>query len=389
MIPEIDWHRITENGSSFVYDLDSLRNHLRVMQERHEEIKLWYACKANPLSALLKEIAEASFSFDVSSIGELDQVLRVGIPAKDILVTGPAKSESFLEKALTAGVRIFIIESENQYKTLESLARKHGCEPSILLRLQLDWENGESSFIGGNAVSAFGMDVPSAKALLPQIQLHLLGFHVFQWGNILDLEKLEKIWQHIAATCKEIAVPIQVIDFGGGLGIPYRSDEPPLLWKDVSSALEHVRNKYSLQEIWLELGRYVTGTCGYYGTRVVDRKTVRGKNLLICTSGINHIGRPALTGQAFPCALARNSQLECVSFNVHGPLCTAIDFLGTHRLPKDIAPGDVLVFSKVGAYGFTESMPYFLCHNLPNEWVLSEGKLSIIRSSQTASDWLK
>src|ERR1700674_2714504 len=117
MIPNIDWHSITENGSSFVYDLDALNMHLEVMQERHEGLKLWYACKANPLSILLKEIARASFSFDVASTGELDQVLSIGVSAQNILVTGPAKSEAFLERALLAGVRTFIIESEGQYNT--------------------------------------------------------------------------------------------------------------------------------------------------------------------------------------------------------------------------------------------------------------------------------
>ncbi len=389
MIPEIDWHSITETGSFFVYDLDAFRMHLNSMQERHEGLRLWYACKANPLSVLLKEIAEASFSFDVASMGELNQVLSIGVSPENILVTGPAKSEAFLEGALMAGVRIFVIESQIQYKTLEYLADKYGCTPQILLRLQLDWEDAESSFIGGNKVTPFGMDFSGAMALLPSIRLPLLGFHVFQWGNVLDLKKLENIWIQIASVCKGIERPFQVIDFGGGLGIPYKVDEKPLLWKDVNVTLERIKHQFSVQEVWLELGRYVTGSCGYYATRVVDRKTVRGQEILVCAGGINHIARPALTGQAFPCILARDSQAEWVLFNVHGPLCTALDFLGACLLPKDIVVGDVLVFSQVGAYGFTESMPYFLCHDLPGEMVLSKGQLSVIRSSQVAFNWLK
>lgn len=389
MILNIDWHSITEKGSAFVYDLDALSMHLELMQERHEGLKLWYACKANPLSFLLKEIAKASFSFDVASTGELDQVLSIGVSAENILVTGPAKSEAFLERALLAGVRTFIIESPEQYKTLEHLAKKHTLNPQILLRLQLDWPNTEWSFIGGNAITAFGMDIISAKALLRNIQLPLLGFHVFQWGNVLDLNKLENIWHHIAITCTELGIPIKVIDFGGGLGIPYKSHEKPLLWKNVNAILKGIRDKYSISEIWLELGRYITGSCGYYATRVVDRKTVRGQDLLVCEGGINHIARPALTHQGFPCTLARTSQAKLIPFSVHGPLCTALDILGVYTLPEDISPGDVLVFSQAGAYGFTESLPYFLCHDLPSEMIFSKGKLSIIRSSQSASNWLK
>lgn len=389
MIPKIDWLSITETGSSFVYDLDVLRMHLNRMRERHDGLRLWYACKANPLSILLKEIAGASFAFDVASMGELNQVLSIGISPENILVTGPAKSETFLEHALIAGVRIFVIESKLQYKTLERLAGKHSCVPQVLLRLQLDWQDSESSFIGGNTVTPFGMDLPGAIALLPDVELPLLGFHVFQWGNVLDLKKLETIWLQIASVCKGIGHPFRVIDFGGGLGIPYTLDEKPLLWEDVNATLERIKQQFSLQEVWLELGRYVTGSCGYYATRVVDRKTVRGQEVLVCAGGINHIARPVLTGQSFPCTLARDSQAELASFKVHGPLCTAVDFLGTYLLPKDVEPDDVLVFSQAGAYGFTESMPYFLCHDLPGEMVLSKGELSIIRSPQVASNWLK
>jgi diaminopimelate decarboxylase len=104
--------------------------------------------------------------------------------------------------------------------------------------------------------------------------------------------------------------------------------------------------------------------------------------------GINHLARPALTGNQFPCELFRESFQSLEEFHVHGPLCTALDKMGVYQLPKDINVDDWLVFSQVGAYGFTESMPYFLCHNLPAEVILLDGDLSILRDVQQSSDWL-
>lgn len=87
-------------------------------------VKLWYALKANPLSRIIKVFDEQKISFDVASIGELDQVLAQGVNPKNILHTGPAKSYSQLEYFLAQGVRIFVIESINQFKDLSNLVEK-------------------------------------------------------------------------------------------------------------------------------------------------------------------------------------------------------------------------------------------------------------------------
>ena len=70
--------------------------------------------------------------------------------------------------------------------------------------------------------------------------------------------------------------------------------------------------------------------------KVIDRKKVRGQNLLIMEGGINHLARPALTGQSFPCSLFRDSKAVHERFTVHGPLCTAMDKLGVYDLPNDM-----------------------------------------------------
>ena len=138
----------------------------------------------------------------------------------------------------------------------------------------------------------------------------------------------------------------------------------------------------------MELGRFAVGTCGHYLSQVVDRKSVRGREILVLDGGINHLARPALTEESFPCELFRNSQAKTKEFFVHGPLCTALDRLGSFHLPEDINEGDWLVFSQAGAYGFTEAMPFFLCHNLPAEVVLYNGDIMTPRTVKSSADWL-
>ena len=76
------------------------------------------------------------------------------------------------------------------------------------------------------------------------------------------------------------------------------------------------------------------------------------------------------------------------SFQIHGPLCTALDYLGTFELPSDISQNDWLFFSKVGAYGFTEAMPFFLCHDLPSESIYYRGDFMSPRSPKKSNDWM-
>ena len=110
--------------------------------------------------------------------------------------------------------------------------------------------------------------------------------------------------------------------------------------------------------------------------------------MIVCDGGINHIARVALTNEAFPatCYTKRGSTTK--PYRIHGPLCTALDFLGEFELPKDIEIGDWIVFHKSGAYGFTESMPFFLCHKLAGEVVYYNGDLMIPRPPKTSYDWM-
>ncbi|WP_417335121.1 PLP-dependent decarboxylase [Halobacteriovorax marinus] len=382
------------DSSFYFYDLDGLKDHLSYMRDtRDDSIKLWYACKANPMSAILKIFRNLDFGLDVASQGELEQVLSAGILPEDILSTGPSKSRKYLRSMIINEVNVVVLESLNQAYWLDEIARELGARPKVLLRVQLDWDEGKS-VLGGDEITPFGLDEKEwLKLDKSKCQnLDFKGFHVFQWGNLLELSRLERIWRGTIVSLQDLSkkmdIDMEVIDLGGGLGIPYAANESPLDFKDVNSLLVKLRDEYKLQTIWMELGRYCTGPYGHYLSQVIDKKVVRGRDILVLDGGINHIARPALTDQAFPCEMFRESDAKTKEFTVHGPLCTALDKLGTFQLPEDIDEGDWLVFSQAGAYGFTEAMPFFLCHNLPAEVILYNGDLMTPRTIKSSSDWL-
>jgi diaminopimelate decarboxylase len=376
-------------GSFFAYDLDSMAKHLSTLQS--DGVRLWYACKANPLSAVLQTIDQAGFSFDVASLGELKQVLAQRVKGEKILLTGPGKSDAFLRHAFLHQVKTFVVESPTQLQRVQSLADEYKTSVDILLRLQLDWPGGGSSVLGGAKLSVFGQALSEWGELPRAANLNYRGIHVFQWGNILSVEQLTQIWLKIAEEAQLFArtnnFSLDILDLGGGLGISYK-DSSRLEWSDLKPALEQARLKSGAKEIWLELGRYAVGPFGTYVTEILERKSIKGQNFLVCAGGSQHILRPALVSESFPARILNKSGATD-NFSVHGPLCTALDYLGHLSLPQDCAAGDLIAFTQCGAYGFTESMPYFLCHDLAGEVVLKNSTTKVLRPVVSAETWLR
>lgn len=380
--------------SFYFYDLDGLKEQLTQWQRiLPEDITLWYACKANPLGAVLKVFRNHNFGIDIASLGELDQALASGIKPDRILATGPAKSKSYMQSLVTNDVGMVILESTNQAKWLNEVAMAEGKKVNVLLRVQLTWPEGES-VLGGGQITPFGEDESTWENFKAEDFNHLnvLGLHIFQWGNILDLSHLNTLWNEIAsrsvALAKKMNFDLKILDLGGGLGIPYKEGVNSISFYDVAQELFQLKKKFQLHRVYMELGRYAIGPYGHYLTRVIDRKTVRGKELLVLEGGINHLVRPAITNEPFPAELYRKSQAKTREFQVHGPLCTALDHLGDYELPEDTMPGDWLAFHQCGAYGFTESMPFFLCHTLAAEVIMYNGDMMIPRWPKPSTDWL-
>ncbi|XQW84586.1 PLP-dependent decarboxylase [Thalassotalea piscium] len=383
----------SDEHAYFVYQLDVLKQHLTQLQKQ-EVIKLWYAVKANPLSRIIQTLDTCDFNFDVASSGELNQVLAQGVAPSRILNTGPAKSLAQLTAFLTAGVDTFVVESLNQLTWLNDAAIKLNKHPKVLLRVQLQWQEGEKNPLGGNSLTPFGLSVTEWQGIhVDQYpQLDLCGLHIFQWGNMLSNEKMYSLWQQmvspLVALAKTIGMSLKVLDLGGGLGVDYLEKNQHLSWQQIIDDLAKIKAQANVDELWLELGRYAVAHCGFYVVPVVDRKSNYQQEQLVLAAGINHLLRPAITEQPFPARLLRHSSAEVIDFDLHGPLCTSMDKLGHLPLPSDVNVGDELVFAYTGAYGFTESMPFFLCHQTAAEYVIENEQMIEIRKAQPASWYL-
>lgn len=381
-------------SSFYFYDLNQFESHIKTIKKiLHPDIDVWYATKANPLCEILRILNQNGFGADVASLGELQQARSSGFVGNKLIATGPAKSKNYLASLMEAEVRVIVIESFNQLKDLNELCVKIGRTQDILLRVQLEWDGEVKSFLGGSTITPFGLGTDDWKNIDLSLfkNLNVMGLHCFQWGNILELDRLETVWSMTIEACQRLSLDmgfeLKILDLGGGLGLSYQDDRE-IQFEDVHQILLKLKNKYELKKIWLELGRYSIGKFGSYLTRIVDIKSVRGKNIIVTEGGINHMARPALVGESFPCEAFLNSDTELKSFAIHGPLCTALDYLGEFQLPVTLKVGDWIKFNRTGAYGMTESMPYFLCHKLAGEAVVYQGELLVLRAPESHLEWM-
>lgn len=338
-------------------------------------VRLAYAVKANPHPVLLRCFADLGLSFDCASEGELRRVAELHLKPGHIFYAGPGKRAEELALGLRMGARF-------QAEGIEDLVRLDGMAPGPLdvnLRVH-PLAGGEevTRILGGGGPSAFGVDeedLPTVLARCAKLRhVRIRGLHCFTASNQRDAEKLLAVHGGVMELGRrmhaEYGLELDQIDVGGGLGVSYSEVEEPLDLERFGAGLAALLDAHPWfrGELILEPGRFLAAACGVYLARVIRVKESRGTRFAILEGGVNHLLRPALTGQPFPVravGLGAGNQ----PYTLAGPLCTSLDRLGEIHLPE-LHVGDLLAFGMAGAYGFTEGMTHFLSHPVPPEiWV--------------------
>ena len=390
----------------YVYDLDVVERQLGALTEAlPAEVEVAYAVKANPALAVVAHLGRLGTGADVASSGELATVLRAGIDADRVVMTGPGKRDDELRAAVVAGVRAVTVESPGELARLEAIARDLGRIQPVLLRAAVS-EHARLErvrLVGDDGAGKFGMDtgdlaIAAARAAASP-HLELLGLHAFGASNVLDPQALV---EHVTSTVRmarrlamRVGTRLRLIDAGGGLGIPYEPHEESLDLARLGRGLAVIVEDWASDPILadarllLEPGRFLVGPAGAYLARVVDRKTVGGSVVVILDGGVHHVLRPALVGQEHRIrALGAEGGGRMVPVTVAGPLCSGLDVFSQGAVMTPPEVGDLVAILDVGAYGFTESMPFFLSHPIPAEVAVRAGQATLIRPRQDPGEWL-
>ncbi len=368
-----------------------------VIKSRYRKLKsvlpkrwdIFFAAKANPNIAILGIYRQLGAYVETASAGEMKAAFKAGFKAGEMALSGPVKACT--ELSIIKKKRPAVIHAES-LEELDALNRL-GIKLNVALRVNPDFSpsgrGGAVIMVGGS--EKFGFSTDDILSLLNRRgeyrNLHFAGFHMYIGTQI----RSSRVWLKAANSFMKWVVSTrfspEYLNFGGGLGIPYREGGKEFDLKIFKSGLKKLALRFDKHErfkktkFFIEPGRYLAGPAGVYVMTVVAVKKIRGKNYLLTDGGIHHALFPYRVSKEYPVKLLNRTGSGRVSYTLGGPLCTTLDQGELPVTLPEVKAGDLLGIFQSGAYGYSASMQYFLSHPLPAETLWNNGSTMLIRKA--------
>ncbi|WP_434570962.1 diaminopimelate decarboxylase [Pseudomonas sp. Z3-8] len=322
-----------------------------------------FAVKANSNLGVLNVLARLGAGFDIVSGGELERVLAAGGSADKIVFSGVGKTREDMRRALQVGVHCFNIESTDELERLQVVAAELGVRAPVSLRVNPDVDAGTHPYIStGLKENKFGIAIADAEdvyvraAQLPNLEVLGVDCHIGSQLTTLEpfIDALDRLLA-LVDRLGDCGIYLRHIDLGGGVGVRYRDEEPPL----VADYIKTVRERLEGRDLALmfEPGRYIVANAGVLLTQVEYLKHTEHKDFAIVDAAMNDLIRPALYQAWMDVTAVRPRDTAVRAYDIVGPICETGDFLAKGR-ELALEEGDLLAVHSAGAYGFVMSSNY-------------------------------
>jgi len=354
--------------------------------------RILYSAKANTNLSILEIMRELGAYIDAVSPGEIYLAIESGFPPERILFTGTMVRDDELRFVLEHDVPINV-DSISELNRLLKIS-----VPEFLsVRINPEFGAGHHEHvITAGKKSKFGVwerDAVKAYAKAKEAGVQSFGIQMHIGSGILDIEPyihaLEKLLEIAKKVHEELDIVFDVIDMGGGLGVPYRPEDKTLdlslLFKNLSEIFKDRVEEYGLGApiFAVEPGRFLVCESGVLLTRVNTVAEKPYRKFVGVDAGFNTLIRPAMYGSYHPIVVANkmNQPLK-ERYTIAGPICESGDLLAKDRLLPEIEEGDLIAVLNAGAYGFSMSSQY---NSRPRaaEVLVKDGRHEIIRDRET------
>lgn len=306
------------------------------------------------------------------SAGEVRLALAVGYTPEDMAFTSSNLTEKELVAAGRTGARVHL-DSLTQIETWGR--RKLGRNISIRLNQGVG-AGGHEKWVTGGEKSKFGIalsDIPEAKRIANAYNLRITGLQQHIGSNVLDASLLIRAAETLLTRLSEFP-EVTHLDFGGGFGVPYRSEEKTLdiraVGKGICALVEkHQRDLGRSISCSIEPGRYLVAEAGSLLVSVVDVKRTQKHLFAGVNSGFNHLVRPVMYGAYHRIQNLSRAKGKTVPVTIAGNLCESGDIYAWDRSMVTPERGDVLAIRTAGSCGFSMAS-LFNMRSLPKEVVI-------------------
>lgn len=385
----------------YVYSENMIRRRYRELRKAlnlyYPRSRILYAAKANTSLSVLKLLREEGAELDAISPGEVYLALEAGFKPEQILFTGTSVGYEELLFLLEKGVRINL-DSESQ------LDRLIGIEVPEMVSVRVNPEIGaghHEHVITAGPDAKFGLwDIDAVKVFkkAKRAGVKRFGIQMHIGSGVLDVEHYLHAVKRLIEVAKhaqdEAGVDFDFIDFGGGIGVPYRPEEKAVdLDVFIKRLIDYAKEQLHIHnlgepEIWLEPGRYLVAESGILLTRVTTLKKTPHRSFLGVDAGFNTLVRPAMYGSYHPILSASSLNTPPEIYDVYGPLCESGDMFARERSLPRVSEGALLAILNVGAYGFSMSSQYN-SRPRPAEVMVKDGLTRLIREKERIQDLIR
>lgn len=394
-------HSLIEKFGSplYVYNENILRERCKDLVGlcKTEGLYINYSAKANANPHLLKIVKEEGCLVDAMSPGELYLDMKVGYKPQEILYVCNNVSTDEMKNALEKGVLI----SVDSLLQVEQLCQLNP-GGKIMVRFNPGIGAGHSSkVVTGGKETKFGVDpekLPELLQILEKYNVKLAGINHHIGSLFMEGESYiaaAEILLDLALTLPHFD-DLEIIDFGGGFGIPYHKYEKQerfdleafsfLLNKTLSSWAKeyHYNGKF-----YLEPGRYIAAECGLILGTVYNTKTNGTKPYVGTDLGFNTLARPMLYDSFHDVEIYRkdfHGKVEEKEQTIVGNICESGDIIAKNRVLPVIQENDIIAMLDAGAYGFSMSSNYTQRLKPAEVLIQKDGSAKLIRRRDTFED---
>ncbi len=380
----------------FCYSTATLERHYKVYADAFDglDATVCFAVKANSNQAVLKTLANLGAGADVVSVGEMRRALRAGMKPAKIIFSGVGKADAEMREALEADIAQINVESIPELNELNRVAIDMGKKARIALRVNphVDAKTHEK-IATGKAENKFGIDWTRAievyrdAAAMDGIEVTGIAMHI--GSQLTELAPFREAFTRLAGLVEQLrseGIDIRNLDLGGGLGIAYQGETPPL--PDAYGQMVRETVGHLGCHITLEPGRLIAGNAGIMVSRVMYIKEGEAKRFVILDAAMNDLIRPTLYSayhEIIPVDEQGDDDKQ-VKVDVVGPVCETGDTFGKDRdLPDDLKAGDLVAVMSAGAYGAVMSSTYNT-RALTPEVLVKGNNFAIVRPRQEIDD---
>ncbi len=382
-----------------IYDEQAIRANARRLLAAFSwapDFQEYFAVKATPNPFILKLLKEEGFGADCSSLAELVLAEKSGLKGEKIMMTSNDTPPEEFVKARELGAIINLDDLSH----LEHLEQEAGLPEMLCFRYNPGPLRGGNAIIGTPEEAKYGLTRPQLFTAYRQAKakgVKRFGLHTMIISNELDLnyfgETARMMFELAVEIYQELGIKVELINLGGGIGIPYRPEETEVnleaLGQKVREWYEKIIVPAGLNplKLALESGRMITGPYGYLVARVLHKKDTYKKYIGLDACMAN-LMRPALYGAYHHITVVgrETAPLDQI-YDVTGSLCENNDkFAINRRLPR-IEEGDLLVIHDAGAHGHAMGFNYNGKLRSAELLLKADHSVELIRRAETLDDY--